>query len=304
MRRGESLSVNIHGASPTAGIYMLHFADGQRYIGQAVNVVRRYAQHAHRWDDIVAVSVCEVDPELLDVVEVATIGAFERDFELRNIALTGRPAGPTVLDLVVSPAERLAWLDGTGAEPIDTPRHVDLTTPSSPGYRRLAVREDYGRLTSAVGAFVQVAIAYPRTTEQRFWTITAMPGTSPGGGWRRLATVSANNLELLVISEHETGEVGGFINVAEVDRIGWREARSLNRASVSRATRRSAVGGSIERIDFATLDDLQAILTVPAVATAAGSLATALMLKGPSMFSRFHSHHLAGDVLPGPGAEV
>ena len=300
MNRGESLSTRIQDAEPVSGIYMLHFADGERYIGQAVDVVRRYATHCRTYDDIVAVSFRRVPVPDLDEAEKASIAAFEHTVPLRNKQLTGRPGGVTVLDLVVPPAQRLAWAAGDRAEPRDTPRHVDLDHAPSRGYQTLRARPDYPQLLDVLGAFLRIAICWPRTTEQRFWTITALPNTAPGNGWRRLVTVSANNLEILVISEHRDGEVGGFLNTAHLHPQGWWARRRLARVAPHREPRRSPVGGDIDRIDFDSYPELHRLLRHPPIAQAAGQLATALMLKGPSMFSRFHCVHLASDLLDPP----
>lgn len=39
-----------------AGIYVLHFANGELYVGETSNMATRFAQHAKTWDDIVALA--------------------------------------------------------------------------------------------------------------------------------------------------------------------------------------------------------------------------------------------------------
>ncbi|MBL8154086.1 MAG: hypothetical protein JNM70_07875, partial [Anaerolineae bacterium] len=38
------------------GVYVLHFANGEHYVGKSVNVVRRYMEHRHFFRDIHALS--------------------------------------------------------------------------------------------------------------------------------------------------------------------------------------------------------------------------------------------------------
>jgi hypothetical protein len=296
MARGESLSTRLPGGEPVSGIYMLHFRNGERYVGQATNVVRRYAQHCRTYDDIAEVSFRAVSEPDLDEAEKATIAAVERRHQLRNKLLTGRPGGPTVLDLVVPPAQRLAWAQGKGTEPADTPRHVDLGATPPRGYQVLRARPDYPQLLDAVRAFLRVTICWPRTTEQRFWTITALPNTVPGKGWHRLVTLTANNLEILVLGEHQTEGVGGFINIAHLEPRPWTRHR-LDRIAPQRERRRSPVGGDIDTIDFDGYSHLHRLVRYSPIARAAACLTTALMLKGSSMNSRHHCVHLVGDVL-------
>lgn len=47
------------------GIFALNFADRDRYVGQAVDVVGRFAAHRRRWRDITTVEFCRVPPSRL-----------------------------------------------------------------------------------------------------------------------------------------------------------------------------------------------------------------------------------------------
>lgn len=45
------------------GIYTLHFANGERYVGQTVGLANRLASHLRRWDDITALDLVVDDQE-------------------------------------------------------------------------------------------------------------------------------------------------------------------------------------------------------------------------------------------------
>ncbi|MCC6177254.1 MAG: hypothetical protein IT305_18265 [Chloroflexi bacterium] len=51
------------------GIYVLHFANGQHYVGQSVEVVRRYGDHRRNHPDIAEISFREVPQDALDTEE-------------------------------------------------------------------------------------------------------------------------------------------------------------------------------------------------------------------------------------------
>ena len=51
------------------GIYLLTFESGNIYIGQAIEVVRRFSQHRRNYDDIVEFSFVPVPEAKLDSVE-------------------------------------------------------------------------------------------------------------------------------------------------------------------------------------------------------------------------------------------
>ena len=87
------------------GIYILHFKNGQYYAGQAVDVVRRYAQHRVTHTDIVNISFRCVPRARLNEEERNLIWALERDnFVLRNITFASMPPTESDFDLLMAPA--------------------------------------------------------------------------------------------------------------------------------------------------------------------------------------------------------
>src|SRR5688572_26199658 len=70
------------------GIYVLHFANDMFYVGQAVDVVRRYSQHRHNHSDIHRISFKRVSKKNLDFEERSIVHRMETNgFRLRNIQL-------------------------------------------------------------------------------------------------------------------------------------------------------------------------------------------------------------------------
>jgi hypothetical protein len=59
------------------GIYVLDFGNGDFYVGQATDVVRRHAQHCHNHQDISAIRFRPTAPDRLDSVEADVIAALE-----------------------------------------------------------------------------------------------------------------------------------------------------------------------------------------------------------------------------------
>ena len=60
------------------GIYILHFINGEYYVGQAKNVVNRYSSHRKKHLDIDYVSFCEAAPADLNRVEKEMISHLEK----------------------------------------------------------------------------------------------------------------------------------------------------------------------------------------------------------------------------------
>ncbi|GII99988.1 hypothetical protein CLV28_3067 [Sediminihabitans luteus] len=299
----ESLALHVPAQMDRCGIFMLHFANGQAYIGQSVDVVRRYADHRHdgKCHDIVAVSFRNEPASRLSIAEVASVRAFEKPGHLRNILLTSQPSGPSSLDLYVPPAARHAWLDGTSREPATAERNVDTAREPSTGFKRLSRRRDFPQVCETVATYVSSTLLWPRSTESRFWTLSAMPSTRRGPDWRAVATLTCNNRETLVLVEPkgaDPGLVSGFINGSPFD-SGDQAALHAWRLLLQRHDARvvdAPIGGRMVRLDFATLDGLAELLANPLVAERARDLATNLMLKGPAARANAHSHHFAGAV--------
>ncbi len=189
------------------GIYILEFADGYRYVGQASNVVNRYSQHRHGsgqhspWEDIVAIQFLSVPRGDLDSIERATIREQGIKFELRNRAHNFGHWEPTALDEFVEPELQAHWATG---QP-DYSQEAFAKAASAPAgelpkllksQRGQEVLPDGRRVWEAVvdelAQVVALAIPNAVETEGQFWMISDYPNTAGG----RFATLNVGSLEL------------------------------------------------------------------------------------------------------------
>lgn len=107
---GRSSIANLFGPKKRCGIYVLHFANDEHYVGQSVDVVRRYSDHRKNHTDIERISF-KVIPEIdLDQEEKNLIAALEHQFPLRNISLTTFYYGDSDFDQIMSTDEQNKWL--------------------------------------------------------------------------------------------------------------------------------------------------------------------------------------------------
>src|SRR3954469_22456104 len=97
----ESLSPMIP-PDQRCGIYVLEYDDGTRYIGQAIDVVRRYAQHRHARGPIQAVEFAQVPAADLDRMERLMIGYEEKRGPIRNMTHASAFTGASKLDPIVA----------------------------------------------------------------------------------------------------------------------------------------------------------------------------------------------------------
>lgn len=137
---GTSLSTHFRPGEDRCGIYVLEFADGQRYVGQSHDVVRRFADHARTYPDIVGAQFCAVQSSDLDAAERQLIQN-QRDlgYHLRNIVLVSQSWSDSVLDAVVDRTIQISW---TAGAPQTHPDDLRMLTAR----RRRATRKKYAAL--------------------------------------------------------------------------------------------------------------------------------------------------------------
>lgn len=112
--------------SKHCGIYVLHFANGEYYVGQSIKVVSRFAQHRHNHVDIEKISFKSVARKHLNVEEQAVVRHLETNgFRLRNINLVIFSYGNTDFDLIMPRTEQERWLDDLSFIDLDGERYVD-----------------------------------------------------------------------------------------------------------------------------------------------------------------------------------
>lgn len=244
---GTSLTTVLPPLHPTSGIYVLHFANGEAYVGKSVNVVSRYASHARRWTDIERVEFCPVAFEAQARAERDIVARFvAQGVKLRNIDLVPLPLASDALDRVVDREFQAEWLNG-----VPDNRHFGLRGEQARMRRRtaakyaaLAARRDFPDLVEAVACYLGMCVPWPHETERRFWSVTSLPSTGRSKDWRRLVTVNVNAVEALVIGEsiddHGRPCVVGFLNCAADTPIpaegihDWEEARYGKTGAVKR----------------------------------------------------------------------
>lgn len=276
------------------GIYVLHFADGYEYVGQARNVLTRFRTHARTWaHPILALDFAPVPAEELDVTERRVIQAKEQEgVRLRNSALVGLPRGEAAVDVVVARAAQEEWLSGVDVRADVSARCMEAAgrDRSARNFRTLAERPYYDLLLDVLAAYVRQVIPAPDHTEQRFWCVTAMPSTGRTAAWQRVAAITVNNVETLVVGEssEDDGTVyfDGFLNVAP----GLRLPSSLK---VETAEYRTV--GEVQRIQSEAAF-LEFAVHHPLVRDAARITAMGLLRKGTSMMGRYHCTPLADDL--------
>ncbi len=284
------------------GIYELTFADGERYVGQAVDVVARFGMHRQKWHDIVEIAFRRVPRDRLDDEEREQIRRRESaGVRLRNVVHTAGRLGAAELDLILPPSEQERWL--AGHEPCPIP----LALREGDADLRRRTRHQFDRLRAdarftdgmarLIGAYLRLTMPVPEQTERDFWTLTALPGTN-SASFPRLFTVSVHSLETLFVchDRRRPQDLHIRLNVDEAAaRSQLRTRLRLRAMGAARAHYRVRPG--VLALRFGSVDDAYDALTRPQIVKAARRLNLDLMRKGPALNWKTHCPDLVRHVL-------
>lgn len=281
------------------GLYVLRFADGAAYVGQAVDIARRYLSHRHRWDDIVAIDVTPWTKHDLDAGERRLIAAIEARCAIRNILHTDRPGGDEDIAVAIDEAQSiiLPWdrsmrtrVSGPGEHPAGTDRRVE----------RLRKLGDLDDLAAVIGTYVELTIPDPQNTVPYLWNVTALPSTANARGHRRLATVNCGNLETLYITDYTDEKIA---------RIWFNLARPADRTDDELTVEGDGVWAAPFtynsqqvwkwEVDYVSYleDEVEVPIPMDDFNDLAYQLNVRLMRRGTSRFARHHNPHFAANVL-------
>jgi hypothetical protein len=195
------------------GIYVLHMADNTLYVGQAKDVVKRYAQHYHNYHDIVNVSFKHIDKNNLDTEEVFFIKQLEKQgFRLLNILHASVTYSSSDFDLLVPADQQKRWLSNPswvypGEERQDEGKE-EQRLKYHQKFEKFSCDPSFQATVALLKQYVQNCIPAFRSTQFEYWMISCLPSTLNNA---RYSTVSLSIMETFVAGK------GGwsFINIAQ-----------------------------------------------------------------------------------------
>ena len=188
------------------GIYILHFENGEYYVGLAIDVVNRYAQHRQNHLDIEFVSFKEIAKSKLAEIEKETVFSLERlNKLLRNINIVSIVIGDTDLDLIISKEEQDTWINkDLTLEEIETERfeYPILRAKYQKKYKKLSEHPLKDEIFAYTRAYTLTTIPFPKKTEYSFWSISCLPATNQ----QNLTRTNIFWQETFVISDYKENE--------------------------------------------------------------------------------------------------
>ena len=288
------------------GVYLLEFPDSVFYIGQAIDVVKRFSQHRQSHSDIIGFSFLKHPRRHLDEIERSLIHKAEKlGFVLSNTVHATHVLGDTDLDLVVSPKEQKRWLKS----PVEMNRADESTIIELPDnmihrtrdkYEKMKKRENYDAAVDLLKTYTDSCVPLPRRTEYSFWSLSCLPSTNKST-WPRLATVNMSVMEVFVIGYNKgsENELWGFVNVASdilFGRDGLMERRKFRTELpfVSMSKGRYKDGGQYQiTLKARGENNIRKLINNKSVQNAAAHFNLRLMRKRPTIYSKYHCSDLA-----------
>ncbi|ANI92937.1 Hypothetical protein BJL86_2171 [Dietzia timorensis] len=302
VRETGSIAPNFRPGESRCGIYRLVFSDGQRYIGQARDVVKRFATHRGNHSDIEKIEFFHCPLDSLDEFEQMLITHSEKNYSLRNIMLTNKPAGRSDYSITLEEGRSidLPW------DRDRRPRAAGLSGSSSiEKLQRLSSTpiHTYDILRAVLGWYVAETIPAPELSVKQLWISSCLPSTNSRPDFYRTASISCGNIETLVcmVERLEDGDwaAPAFINTSPIENAESLEGnRNEFRTQVSSYREKSVLTW---HFDLDTLFAIsQGTYEFPHTALlldAAYDLNVRMMRRGSTMYSRFHSSELGDEVL-------
>lgn len=204
---GQTSVAKVHRAGQRCGIYVLGFADGERYVGKAKDVTKRFLNHRKTYADLTHLTFKCVPEEELDAEEQRCIHTLEaggmllRNFDHMSVVRGNRP-----LDEVVTPEEQEAWLRGDPNLKDGEPHVLDesLRRRQRHKFEQFLTLPHAQHALTLLGQYIAATIPFPRATEQDFWIVTCLP-YGMGKDFTTYCRVTVNMQENLSIYGNEEG---------------------------------------------------------------------------------------------------
>jgi hypothetical protein len=299
---GRASVADLFGKTRRCGIYLLHFRNGEYYIGKAVDVVRRYNQHSKRHDDIQQISFCRSGHRELNDHERKAIGSFERaGVTLRNISFMSAPTVESDFDMVMTPAQQLSWLanpklsDFGGTRPVD-PEQRRRYQRRYTEFRRMSAADEAIHL---LRVYAQKCIPVLRSSEMSFWCCSCLPG-----GENRVPVYSRINVswqEVLTVYENAGLCFSWHVALSPLEQAFGQGLETLQRKlPFVQVEKHYYESGGTDQIALSTrgVRDALRLLDNDAFVQAARTFNLRLMRKGACTFSRYHCMDLADQLMP------
>lgn len=187
------------------GIYVLHLSEDEYYVGQSVNIVRRYTQHRRTYHDIRRLSFKPVRAAELNREEMSVIAALRQNhYRVTNIRGTDNPSLIPDFDDVMPPGEQDAWRRDLARVDLTGPRIVDeeLRQKYRRRYESFTHLPEAQAVISVLREYVRSGIPAIRLGEVSFWSCSCRP-SYPNTLWTIYSRINIYWQEVFTASTYQ-----------------------------------------------------------------------------------------------------
>lgn len=277
-----------------SGIYVLHFGDDTYYVGQSVEVARRFSQHVPNFEDIRAISFRPVAISQLSYIEKQTVHLLEDiGVKLRNILLSSFTHAKTNFAEIMSESEQEKWLSDLSFVDLRGLRRVDedLRRKYSVRYQTFINDPKADEVVQFLRCYIPVGIACILQGEASYWAISCLPGANV----KVFCRVNIYWQEVLTIYE-DKGTL--FFSLHLANSLAPIKLTEIEKNNFEITDHRYFPGGD-DQINFIFID-LHTALTAlknQGIQNAIRRFNLGLMRKGICQYGRYHCYDLADKII-------
>jgi hypothetical protein len=296
------------------GVYLLVLSDGNFYVGQAKDVVRRFSQHRRTFRErLVGFSFQRVPLNQLDEVEQRLIKTAGRlGMPLEQVDWTTVSVKPSDLLEIVDAADFEMWRKDPRQHLLSDQWPMFMPEAGRRSRDAQALRQllDEPAGEQAVGLcaeFLQHCVPAARRTAPDYWNVACLPSTNRSHS-PRLVCVSAHVMEVFVLgrSKDSPDDTWGFLVCARSPLEAAygslaKAGRALRVDEVGERTYKSA-GHDQCQLFVDSFAAMRRLLAAAPVREAAQLLMYRVMQKGVNRYARFHCSALAERALLAPAS--
>ncbi len=301
VRSGLSIA-DLFPTKQRCGIYVLHFLNDQYYVGQSVDIARRYREHCKHHSDIEKISFKLVGKRQLDNEEAEVIWLLEdENFHLRNIDMTSiLSQEPSTFDEIMSPQEQQQWLlqpdsiDLEGNRPFNAKRKQLY----SERYQRFRQMSCAGDVTEVLRQYIYAGMPAIKRGEASYWAVSCLPPPP----YDVLVRVNVNWQEVFLINRTEDNMLWFYLclSIREIKRRfdNSPERFSARHPEVEWHVQRYKAGGADQMVmeGYGKQAALR-LLNDPDIIPAIRLYNLRIMKKGKCPWAKSHSFDLIDEIL-------
>lgn len=299
--QGRRSVADLYKPGKRCGVYVLLFRDGSGYVGQSVDVVRRYSQHIRNHEDIEAISFRTTSPEELDLIEQGLVGVFEHGgYKLRNIVFSTLPPITSDFDLIMAEADQTRFLSDMKFTDYHGERIVnpELRAKYANKYRTFKEFTGISDVVDTLRLYVRVGIPAILKGEVSFWAVSCLPSYNNPSITLFLRVNVFWQEVFTMFREKQSGADFASLHVARVPIE--RDVRLLSDFANLKILDHTYVPGGHDQVNLLIPSrDLSAFMGRDSVRLAVRTFNLRLMKKGPCNFARNHCLDLADEIILG-----